>query len=79
MDDSWANPPVGSWRRVLDAWRGLQTAQAPSPNSGSAEWLLFVLALEDWLVGEFSKWLTFLFFCATLVAAVLALAKLMSR
>jgi hypothetical protein len=39
---------------------------------------LLVLAVEDWLAGEFSKWVTLLLLCVTLVTAGLALAKQMS-
>jgi hypothetical protein len=37
--------------------------------------LLLTLAVEDWLAGELSKWVTFLLLCATFVGACLALVR----
>lgn len=75
MDDSWANPPTGSWGKVLAAWRGLQRVRTPSVASSTEAKVLFWLSLEEWLVGDFSKWVTVLLLGATLAAACLALAK----
>jgi hypothetical protein len=75
MDDSWANPPFGSWGKVLVAWKGLQTVQDRGAAPSSEARVLFWLSLEDWLVGDLSKWVTLLLLCATLVQGCLALAK----
>ncbi len=74
MDDSWANPPVGSWGKVLAAWKGLQKVRTRKAVP-TTEARLFWLSLEDWLVGEFSKWVTLLLLFATLLEGCLALAK----
>jgi hypothetical protein len=73
MDDSWANPPLGSWRKVVEAWKRFLAMhhQAPGPAQGARNFLLW--ALSDWLSGELSKWITVALLGATLVAGVLAL------
>jgi hypothetical protein len=78
MDDSWTNPPFGSWRKVLDAWRGLRAAREPSTGRIAEARALLVSAIEDWLAGELSKWLTLLLLCATVVAGLLAVSRLLS-
>jgi hypothetical protein len=66
---------LGSWRRVLDAWRRVRTAPEPSAGRMAEARLLLTLAVEDWLAGELSKWVTFLLLCATFVGACLALVR----
>jgi hypothetical protein len=75
MDDSWATPPFGSWGKVLAAWRALQTLRTRSAASSTEARVLFWLSLEEWLVGDFSKWVTVVLLGATVIAGCLALAK----
>lgn len=75
MDDLWANPPWGSWRKVAVAWRRVHSGRDTRCRTPREARTLVVLALQDWLVAEFSKWITLVLLLATLIQGCVALSK----
>jgi hypothetical protein len=75
MDDLWANPPFGSWHKVAVAWRGLRSERDARCRTPHEARTLVVLALQDWLVAEFSKWITRVLLLATLIPGMPGLSK----
>jgi hypothetical protein len=72
MADLWAIPPWGSWRKVAMPWRQLLSGRDAHCRTPREARTLVVLAPQDWLVAEFSKWITLVLLLATLLQGFVA-------
>lgn len=75
MDDSWANPPFGSWSKVVEAWKRLVATHRDNDEVPRTARRFFVSALEDWFASELSRWVTLALLAVTAAFGFLALAK----